>query len=220
MGQQDALLPAVENRWVSFNGATTENPFFSVIGPLLSRSLLLTLEPLSDDSVREVIDRALSDERGLGGRFALAPDAAAHLVLLGLVEAVHLVDEQNGLGTGQAQLLAGLLDRRPYVLHSGRNRRQLDETPLRHLADDMGEGGLARPRRPPQHQRHGRIMINQLAERGAGAGQVLLADHLVQVARAHPHGQRRGRPGSLLTGLVEEAGGPAVIRRHATQYPG
>jgi putative ATPase len=80
--QQDALLPAVENRWVSFIGATTENPFFSVIGPLLSRSLLLTLEPLSDSDMREVIDRALSDERGLGGRFALAPDAAAHLVLL------------------------------------------------------------------------------------------------------------------------------------------
>jgi putative ATPase len=80
--QQDALLPAVENRWVSFIGATTENPFFSVIGPLLSRSLLLTLEPLSDNDMREVIDRALSDERGLGGRFALAPDAAAHLVLL------------------------------------------------------------------------------------------------------------------------------------------
>ena len=80
--QQDALLPAVENRWVSFIGATTENPFFSVIGPLLSRSLLLTLEPLSDDDIREVIGRALSDERGLGGRFALAPDAAANLVLL------------------------------------------------------------------------------------------------------------------------------------------
>jgi putative ATPase len=80
--QQDALLPAVENRWVSFIGATTENPFFSVIGPLLSRSLLLTLEPLSDSDIREVVERALSDERGLGGRFALAPDAAAHLVLL------------------------------------------------------------------------------------------------------------------------------------------
>src|SRR6266699_2967970 len=56
--QQDALLPAVENRWVSFIGASTENPFFSVVGPLLSRSLLLTLEPLSDDDIRLVIDRA------------------------------------------------------------------------------------------------------------------------------------------------------------------
>ena len=80
--QQDALLPAVENRWVSFIGATTENPFFSVVGPLLSRSLLLTLEPLSDDDIREVIRRALADDRGLGGSVALAPDAAGHLVLL------------------------------------------------------------------------------------------------------------------------------------------
>ena len=80
--QQDALLPAVENRWVSFIGATTENPFFSVVGPLLSRSLLLTLEPLGDDDIREVVSRALADERGLGGRYTLAPDAADHLVLL------------------------------------------------------------------------------------------------------------------------------------------
>src|SRR5271169_1837158 len=80
--QQDALLPAVENRWVSFIGATTENPFFSVVGPLLSRSLLLTLEPLSDDDVRAVIERALADERGLGGAVTLAGDAAEHLVQL------------------------------------------------------------------------------------------------------------------------------------------
>jgi putative ATPase len=80
--QQDALLPAVENRWVSFIGATTENPFFSVVGPLLSRSLLLTLEPIGDDDMREVITRALADERGLGGRYILAPEAADHLVLL------------------------------------------------------------------------------------------------------------------------------------------
>ena len=62
--QQDALLPAVENRWVSFIGATTENPFFLVVGPLLSRSLLLTLEPLSDADILAVIERAVADERG------------------------------------------------------------------------------------------------------------------------------------------------------------
>src|SRR5215470_16703784 len=55
--QQDALLPAVENRWVLFNGATTENPFFSVVSPLLSRSLLLTLQPLSDDDAGEHLVR-------------------------------------------------------------------------------------------------------------------------------------------------------------------
>jgi putative ATPase len=80
--QQDALLPAVENRWVSFIGATTENPFFSVVSPLLSRSLLLTLQPLSDDDVREVIARALIDPRGLGGAVTLDDEAADHLVRL------------------------------------------------------------------------------------------------------------------------------------------
>ncbi|WP_433429901.1 replication-associated recombination protein A [Nonomuraea sp. CA-141351] len=80
--QQDALLPAVENRWVTFIGATTENPFFSVISPLLSRSLLLTLESLSDDDVRAVLERAVSDPRGLGGRATLAPQALEHLIRL------------------------------------------------------------------------------------------------------------------------------------------
>jgi putative ATPase len=80
--QQDALLPAVENRWVSFIGATTENPFFSVVSPLLSRSLLLTLQPLSDDDVREVIQRALHDPRGLGDAVTLDEAAADHLVRL------------------------------------------------------------------------------------------------------------------------------------------
>jgi putative ATPase len=80
--QQDALLPAVENRWVSFIGATTENPSFSVIGPLLSRSLLLTLRPLTDDDILQVVDRALTDERGLAGQVTLADGVAAHLVRL------------------------------------------------------------------------------------------------------------------------------------------
>ena len=78
--QQDALLPAVENRWVTLVAATTENPFFSVIAPLMSRSLLLRLEPLSDDDVRAVVTRALEDERGYGGRLTLADDATDHLV--------------------------------------------------------------------------------------------------------------------------------------------
>ena len=80
--QQDALLPAVENRWVSFIGATTENPFFSVVGPLLSRSLLLTLEPLGDDDMRTVISRAVADERGLGGAVTLADGVTDLLVRL------------------------------------------------------------------------------------------------------------------------------------------
>ncbi len=80
--QQDALLPGVENRWVTLVAATTENPFFSVISPLLSRSLLLTLEPLTDDDIRSVIDDALADERGLAGKVALEDEARDHLVRL------------------------------------------------------------------------------------------------------------------------------------------
>ena len=80
--QQDALLPAVENRWVSFVGATTENPSFSVIAPLLSRSLLLTLRPLDEEQMRALIERAISDERGLNGAMAITSEAVGHLVRL------------------------------------------------------------------------------------------------------------------------------------------
>ncbi len=80
--QQDALLPAVENRWVSFIGATTENPFFSVVSPLLSRSLLLSLESLDDSDIRALVDRALTDERGLDDRYTLTEEGAEHLIRL------------------------------------------------------------------------------------------------------------------------------------------
>ena len=80
--QQDALLPGVENRWVTLVAATTENPFFSVISPLLSRSLLLRLESLTDDDIRGVIASALGDERGLDGAVSVHDDALDHLVRL------------------------------------------------------------------------------------------------------------------------------------------
>ena len=80
--QQDALLPGVENRWVTLIAATTENPFFSVISPLLSRSLLLTLESLTDDDIRGVVELAVAEERGLGGSVELEPEALEHLVRL------------------------------------------------------------------------------------------------------------------------------------------
>ena len=80
--QQDALLPGVENRWVSLIAATTENPHFSVISPLLSRSLLLTLDGLTDDDIATLIDRAVTDERGLNGTVTLTDDAREHLVRL------------------------------------------------------------------------------------------------------------------------------------------
>ncbi|GAA1907767.1 replication-associated recombination protein A [Streptantibioticus ferralitis] len=78
--QQDSLLPAVENRWVTLIAATTENPYFSVISPLLSRSLLLTLEALTDDDLRGLLHRALADPRGLADAVALPKDSEAHLL--------------------------------------------------------------------------------------------------------------------------------------------
>ncbi|MDX5318478.1 MAG: replication-associated recombination protein A, partial [Actinomycetes bacterium] len=78
--QQDTLLPAVENRVVPLIAATTENPHFSVISPLLSRSLLLTLRPLGPDDVATLLERAVADERGLGRAVTLAVEARDHIV--------------------------------------------------------------------------------------------------------------------------------------------
>ncbi|SFR35234.1 Recombination protein MgsA [Microbacterium azadirachtae] len=80
--QQDALLPGVENGWVILIAATTENPSFSVISPLLSRSLLLTLQPLTDDDIGLLIDRAVTDPRGLNGAVDLDESARAALIRL------------------------------------------------------------------------------------------------------------------------------------------
>jgi len=78
--QQDALLPGVENRLVFLVAATTENPSFSVIAPLLSRSMLITLEPLSDDELDDVLTSALVEHRGLAGVFTLEPEARQHVI--------------------------------------------------------------------------------------------------------------------------------------------
>src|ERR1700728_1387525 len=80
--QQDALLAAVENRVVLLVAATTENPSFSVVAPLLSRSLILQLQPLSSDDIGAVVQRASDDDRGLGGRVPVTPEAVDLLVRL------------------------------------------------------------------------------------------------------------------------------------------
>jgi putative ATPase len=80
--QQDALLSAVENRVVLLVAATTENPSFSVVAPLLSRSLILQLRPLTADDIRAVVQRAIDDPRGLGGQIAAQPEAVDLLVQL------------------------------------------------------------------------------------------------------------------------------------------
>ncbi len=78
--QQDALLPGVENRLIVLVAATTENPSFSIIAPLLSRSVLVRLTALGDDDVAALVDDAVTSDRGLGGVMTLAADARDHLV--------------------------------------------------------------------------------------------------------------------------------------------
>ncbi|MET0864111.1 MAG: AAA family ATPase, partial [Nakamurella sp.] len=80
--QQDSLLGAVEDRTIVLIAATTENPFFSVVSPLLSRSLVLQLQPLTDTEIGSLVDRAVTDERGLAGVFTITDEARAHLVAL------------------------------------------------------------------------------------------------------------------------------------------
>jgi putative ATPase len=109
--QQDALLPAVENRWVSFIGATTENPSFSVVSPLLSRSLLLTLKPLDDDDVASLIQRALTDtERGLAGRVPIDDDALGHLVRLAGGDGRRALTYLEAAALGSARITTQVLE--------------------------------------------------------------------------------------------------------------
>src|SRR5437762_1627796 len=78
--QQDVVLPYVENGDVILLGATTENPSFEVNSALLSRSRVYVLRPLTEDDVRVIVRRALTDERGLGGRARVSQEAEDALV--------------------------------------------------------------------------------------------------------------------------------------------
>ncbi len=122
--QQDVLLPAVENRVVTLIAATTENPSFSVIAPLLSRSLLLTLNPLTTEDLAILLDRALTDERGVrtpaGGRFQIEQEARANLIQLGggdarrvltYVEEAAATATALGTATITAEIVAQAVDR-------------------------------------------------------------------------------------------------------------
>ena len=107
--QQDSLLAAVEARTLTLVAATTENPFFSIVSPLLSRSLRRTLEPLTDADVAALVDRALADPRGLGGRFALDPDAREHVVRLAQGDARRaLTALEAAAGTAEAMGETGI----------------------------------------------------------------------------------------------------------------
>lgn len=80
--QQDAVLPAAEHGWVTLVAATTENPHFAVVAPLLSRSVLVTLEPLTAEAITTLLQRAANADVGLGGRVVVSEPAADALVRL------------------------------------------------------------------------------------------------------------------------------------------
>ncbi|WP_309103128.1 replication-associated recombination protein A [Microbacterium sp.] len=105
--QQDALLPGVENGWVILIAATTENPSFSVISPLLSRSLLLTLHALTDDDIGVLVDRAVTDPRGLNGAVTLSAEARGALIRLASGDARRAL---TGLEAGAAVALSHVTD--------------------------------------------------------------------------------------------------------------
>ncbi|MGB4592405.1 MAG: replication-associated recombination protein A [Coriobacteriia bacterium] len=80
--QQDALLHAVEDRLIVLIGATTENPFFEVNAPLISRSRVVVMKPLDDTDIRQIVQSAIADEeRGFGGSVSLTPAAEDHIVM-------------------------------------------------------------------------------------------------------------------------------------------
>ncbi len=112
--QQDALLPGVEDGTVTLIGATTENPYFELNPPLLSRCTLVRLESLDDEDVRTILRRAVADERGLAGSVEVEPDAEDHLVsvadgdaraaLTALEVAASVAVASGGDGTGVVTL--------------------------------------------------------------------------------------------------------------------
>ena len=118
--QQDALLPGVENGWVILVAATTENPSFSVITPLLSRSLLVTLRELRHDDLRAVLSRALAAPEGLAGRFTVS-EAAADAII--------------GLASGDARRALTLLEASATVAEA--RPRESAEAPSASLEIDL-----------------------------------------------------------------------------------
>ncbi len=103
--QQDALLPGVENGWVTLVAATTENPSFSVISPLMSRSLLVTLSELDEQEISSVINRAISDPRGLNGTVSISDDAIQMLIRLAggdARRALTVLEAASGVARGNA----------------------------------------------------------------------------------------------------------------------
>ncbi|CAM3178545.1 replication-associated recombination protein A [Stackebrandtia soli] len=108
--QQDALLAAVEDRTITLLAATTENPYFSVVSPLLSRCVLLTLEPLDDNDITALVERSVADERGLAGTVALEREARDHIVRLAAGDARKALTALEAAGASATATGATVID--------------------------------------------------------------------------------------------------------------
>lgn len=139
--QQDALLPGVENRWVILVAATTENPSFSIISPLLSRSLLLRVHSLEQSDIERLIDRALADPRGFGGAAVIDEDARAHLA------AVSGGDARRSLTSLEAAAAIAFSEAEQASVGSARSAEDsADPADPADSADPAGESGEKAPK--------------------------------------------------------------------------
>lgn len=116
--QQDSLLQAVEDGILVLMGATTENPYFEVNAPLLSRSLLFRLEPLEPGDLRLLMERALGEPSGLDG-FTIEDDAAEHIIGMAAGDARHLLNTLEW-----AALIAGRSGRKAILLEHAESAGQ------------------------------------------------------------------------------------------------
>lgn len=123
-------------------------------------------------------------------------------VLLGLVEAVDFIDEQQGLAAVVGFFFLGLLDDFADFLDSLQHRRKKDEAGFGRVADDLPQGGFAGAGRAPENHRAELVGLDQPSQQPALGQNVLLADHLFQAGRAQAF--RQGRAGGLGQALFEE----------------
>ncbi len=126
--QQDALLPGVEDRTVILVAATTENPSFTVVTPLLSRSVLVRLAGLDRQDVRDLLDRAVVDERGLDGRFRLEDEAADGIVQLAGGDGRRaLTTLEAAAGAAESEVAPGAEGTGPVVVTTAHVEQALDQ---------------------------------------------------------------------------------------------
>lgn len=132
--QQDALLPGVEAGWVVLIAATTENPSFSVIAPLLSRSLLLTLESLSDLNIKDLLVRAMADDRGLAGDYSIDDGNLNQIVSLAQGDARRALTVLEA-AAGNSRLSQDTIDGTPTMITRESIEAALDRSLVRYDRD-------------------------------------------------------------------------------------